>query len=67
MREIIICVCVPGHMAQLGKKNLNLFKTLHREQAEKVKNVENTKVPNLQESLVEVHVHGGSRRKASIL
>jgi len=54
-------------MAQLGKKNLDLFRTLCREQVEKAKNVGNTKVPNLQEPLVEVHVHGGSKRKASIL
>ncbi|QCD93987.1 hypothetical protein DEO72_LG5g2065 [Vigna unguiculata] len=50
-------------MAQLGKKNLNLFRALRKEQAEKAKNAWNTKVPNLQESLVDVH--NGSKRKAS--
>jgi len=54
-------------MAQLGKKNLSLFKALRKEQAEKAKNVENTDVPNLQEPLVEVHVHRGSKRKATML
>ncbi|QCE15015.1 hypothetical protein DEO72_LG11g2023 [Vigna unguiculata] len=36
-----------------GKKNLNLFKALRKEQAEKAKNVGNVDVPNLQEPLVE--------------
>jgi len=67
VREIIAYVCVLGHMAQLGKKNLNLFRTLRREQVEKAKNAGNTEVPNLQESLVDVHVHNGSKRKASVL
>jgi len=53
-------------MAQFGKKNLNLFKALHKEQAEKAKNVGNTDIPNLQELLVEVQVHGGSKRKAIV-
>jgi len=53
-------------MAQLGKKNLNMFKALSKEQAKKAKNVGNTNVPNLQETLVEVHVHKGSKRKATV-
>jgi len=53
-------------MAQLGKKNLNLFKALHKEQAEKAKNARNADVPNLQEPLVEVHVHRGSKRKVIV-
>ena len=46
MTEIIIYVYVLGHMVQLGK-NLNLFRTLCKEQAEKAKNAGNTEVPNL--------------------
>ncbi|QCD89123.1 hypothetical protein DEO72_LG4g61 [Vigna unguiculata] len=51
------------HMAQLGKKNLTLFQTLRKEKAVKAKVAENTMVPNLQDSLVDVHVHGGTKRK----
>ncbi|QCD86570.1 hypothetical protein DEO72_LG3g1094 [Vigna unguiculata] len=54
------------HMAQLGKKNLNLFQTLRKEKAAKAKSAENTKVPNLQDPLVEVHVHGGTKRKVDM-
>jgi len=46
---------------------MNLFRTLRTERAKKSSNAGNTKVPNLQEPLVEVRVHGGSKRKASIL
>jgi len=46
-REITEIAYFVGLMAQLGKKNLNLFKALRKEQAEKAKNVENTDVPNL--------------------
>ena len=52
-----------GHMAQIEKKNLNLFQALRKEKA---KAVGSTEVPNLQESLVEVHVHGGSKRKVEL-
>jgi len=55
-----------GHMAQMGKKNLNLFQTLHKEKAAKAKAAGSTEVPNLQEPLVEVHVHGGSKRKVEL-
>jgi len=55
-----------GHMAQLGKKNLTLFQTLSKEKAAREKAVGSTEVPNLQESLMEVHVHGGSKRKAEL-
>ncbi|QCD86697.1 hypothetical protein DEO72_LG3g1222 [Vigna unguiculata] len=54
------------HMAQVGKKNLNLFQALRKEKVAKVKAAGNTKVPNLQDPLVEVHVHGGSKRKAEV-
>jgi len=53
-------------MAQVGKKNLTLFQALRKEKAVKVKAVGNTEVPNLQESLVEVHVHGVTKRKAEL-
>jgi len=53
-------------MAQAGKKNLTLFQALRKEKAVKAKAAGNTKVPNLQESLVEVHVHGGTKRKAEL-
>ncbi|QCD89983.1 hypothetical protein DEO72_LG4g935 [Vigna unguiculata] len=46
---------IEGHMTQSRKKNLALFQALR-----------NTDVPNLQESLVEVHVHGGTKRKAEL-
>jgi len=53
-------------MAQLGKKNLTLFQTLRKEKAVKAKAARNTVVPNLQDSLVDVHVHGGTKRKAEL-
>jgi len=53
-------------MAQLGKKNLNFLRRLHKEKVEKAKTIGNTEVPNLQEPLIEVRVHGGSKRKTSI-
>ncbi|QCD95582.1 hypothetical protein DEO72_LG6g276 [Vigna unguiculata] len=57
---------IEGHMAQLGKKNLTLFQALRKEKAVKAKVVGNTVVPNLQDSLVDVHVHGGTKRKAEL-
>ena len=53
-------------MAQVGKKNLTIFQALRKEKAVKAKVAENTEVLNLQESLVEVHVHGGTKRKAEL-
>ena len=53
-------------MAQAGKKNLTLFQTMRKEKAVKAKAIGKTEVPNLQESLVEVHVHGGTKRKAEL-
>ena len=50
-------------MAQSGKKNLALLQTLRKEMAAKAKAAGKTNVPNLQESLVEVHVHGETKRK----
>jgi len=55
-----------GHMTQMGKKNLTLFQTLRKEKAARAKAAGNTKVPNLQESLVDVHVHCGTKRKAEL-
>jgi len=62
-RYSLLCI---GHMAQMGKKNLNLFQNLCMEKAAKAKAFGSTKVPNLQEPLVEFHVHGGSNRKAEL-
>jgi len=53
-------------MAQGRKKNLTLFQTLRKEKVVKAKVARNTEVPNLQESLVEVHVHSGTKRKAEL-
>jgi len=53
-------------MAQSGKKNLALFQSLRKEIAAKAKATRKTDVPNLQESVVEVHVHGGTKRKAEL-
>jgi len=53
-------------MAQSGKKNLAFFQTLRKEMAAKAKAAGKTDVPNLQESLVEVHMHGGTKRKAEL-
>jgi len=53
-------------MAQLGKKNLKLFQALRKEKAVKAKAAGNTVVPNLQDSLVDVHVHGGTKRKTEL-
>jgi len=53
-------------MAQSRKKNLALFQTLRKEMAAKAKAVGKTDVPNLQESVVEVHVHSGTKRKAKL-
>jgi len=47
-------------MAQSGKKNLR------KEMAAKAKAAGKTDVPNLQESVVEVHVHGGMKRKVEL-
>jgi len=58
-------LCTSGHMAQLGKKNLTFFQTLRKEKAVKARAAGNTKVPNLQDSLVDIHVHGGTKRKQS--
>ncbi|QCE03826.1 hypothetical protein DEO72_LG8g1854 [Vigna unguiculata] len=55
-----------GHMAQVGKKNLNLSQALRKEKAAKARATWSTEDPNLQDSLVEVHVHGGSKRKAEV-
>jgi len=55
-----------GHMAQVGKKNLTLFQTIRKEKVARAKAARSTKVSNLQESLVEVHVHGGTKRKAKL-
>ncbi|QCD79228.1 hypothetical protein DEO72_LG1g2867 [Vigna unguiculata] len=54
------------HMPQLGNKNLTLFQTLRKEKATKSKAAGSTEVPNLQEFLVEVHVHRGKKRKAEL-
>ncbi|QCE03304.1 hypothetical protein DEO72_LG8g1328 [Vigna unguiculata] len=56
----------PRHMAQMGKKNLTLFQALRKEKAAKARVVGSSEVPNLQESLVDVHVHGGTKRKAEL-
>jgi len=53
-------------MAQSGKKNLALFQTLRKEMAAKAKAAGKADVPNLQESVVEVHVHGGTKKKAEL-
>ena len=52
-----------GYMAQIRKKNMTLFQTLRKEKAAKEKVAGRTEVPNLQESLVEVHVYKGTKRK----
>jgi len=53
-------------MAQSGKKNLALFQSLRKEMAAKAKEAGKADVPNLQESVVEVHVHGGTKRRAEL-
>ncbi|QCD83243.1 hypothetical protein DEO72_LG2g3586 [Vigna unguiculata] len=53
-------------MAQSGKKNLALFQSLRKEMAAKAKAAGKTTIPNLQESVVEVHVHGGMKRKVEL-
>ncbi|QCE03535.1 hypothetical protein DEO72_LG8g1560 [Vigna unguiculata] len=57
---------IEGHMAQSGKKNLALFQALRKKMAAKAKEAGKVDVPNLQESVVEVHVHGGTKRKAEL-
>ncbi|QCE06253.1 hypothetical protein DEO72_LG9g1264 [Vigna unguiculata] len=57
---------IEGHMAQSGKKNLALFQALRKEMAAKAKEAGKAGVPNLQESVVEVHVHGGTKRRAEL-
>ncbi|QCD96372.1 hypothetical protein DEO72_LG6g1074 [Vigna unguiculata] len=59
-------VDIEGHMPQVGKKNLNMFQALRKEKAVKAKYARNTEVSNLQDPLVEVHVHGSSKRKAEV-
>jgi len=53
-------------MTQLRKKNLTLFQILRKEKAVRAKAAGSTVVSNLQESLVEVHVHVGTKRKAEL-
>jgi len=53
-------------MALMGKKNLTLFQTLRKEKTVKARAAGNTEVPNLQDLLVDVHVHGGTKRKAEL-
>jgi len=63
----MVCVlCVVGHMVQMGKKNLTLFQALRKEKAAKARAAGSTEVPNLQESLVDVHVHGGTKRNEEL-
>ncbi|QCD82413.1 hypothetical protein DEO72_LG2g2752 [Vigna unguiculata] len=50
----------------MEKKNLTLFQALRKEKAAKARAAGSTKVPNLQESLVDVHVHGGTKRKVEL-
>ena len=57
---------VTGHMAHMGKKNLTVFQTFQKEKATRARAAGNTEVPNLQESLVDVHVHGGTKRRAEL-
>jgi len=57
---------VASHMAQMGKKNLTLFQTLRKEKVARATAAGNTEVPNLQESLIDVHVHGGTKRMAEL-
>ncbi|QCD95626.1 hypothetical protein DEO72_LG6g320 [Vigna unguiculata] len=57
---------IEGHIAQSKKKNLALFHSLRKEMAAKAKVAGKVDVPNLQESVVEVHVHGGTKRKAEL-
>ncbi|QCD89899.1 hypothetical protein DEO72_LG4g851 [Vigna unguiculata] len=57
---------IEGHMAQSGKKNLALFQALRKEMAAKAKEAGKAGVPNLQESVEEVHVHGGTKRRAEL-
>jgi len=64
----MVCVlCVSGHKAQMGKKNLTLFQALRKEKATKARAIGSIEVPNLHESLVDVHVHSGTKRKAKLL
>ena len=53
-------------MAQSGKKNLAFFQALRKEMATKANSARNTYVPNLPESLVEVHMHSRTKRKAEL-
>jgi len=46
---------------------LALFQSLRKEMAAKAKAAGKTDVPNLQESVLEVHIHGGTKRKAELL
>jgi len=57
---------VAEHMAHIGKKNLTLFQALRKEKAMKARATGSTEVPNLQKSLVDVHVHGGTKRKVEL-
>ncbi|QCE00079.1 hypothetical protein DEO72_LG7g1365 [Vigna unguiculata] len=64
--SVHLIIDIEGHMAQSEKKNLALFQALRKEMAAKAKTAGNTDVPNLQESLVEVYMHGGTKRKAEL-
>ncbi|QCD89722.1 hypothetical protein DEO72_LG4g668 [Vigna unguiculata] len=64
--SVHLIIDIEGHMAQSGKKNLALFQSLRKEMAAKAKAAGKADVPNLQESVVKVHVHGGTKRKAEL-
>jgi len=60
-----VCCCLQAIWRRWGK-NLTLFQTLRKEKAARAKAIGNTEVSNLQDSLVDVHVHGRTKRKAEL-
>ncbi|QCD82377.1 Transposase putative [Vigna unguiculata] len=64
--SVHLIIDIEGHMVQMGKKNLTLFQALRKEKAAKARAAGSTEVPNLQESLVDVHVHGGTKRNEEL-
>jgi len=55
-----------SELTSIWEKNLTLFQTLRKEKAARAKAAGSTEVPNLQESLMEIHVHGGTKRKTEL-
>jgi len=61
-----LCVVCCRTYGTNGQEELDAFPNLAKGEATKAKAAGSIEVPNLQNSLVDVHVHGGTERKAEL-